>query len=418
MPDIRVNHSTLNAGVDEAVLQQHLHSHYLSKAGDPPLCLCQVVPIRMYIARFGDRYVLKRWPNSGASHAVDCPRFEAPEEASGMAKLTGKAIKTDTLTGAAHLSLGFSLERVPRASKPVPDGLEDPKAMSELSDDPVPDVSSKLSLRGLLHFLWQEAGLNRWNPDQVEKRTWYTIYPQLVAAAGNMIVRDAPLAQRVLLPEPFDKEAKDRQARERTALISSVASDREKRRLLIFMVEIKSFDESAYGWKFIAKHMPERAFFMHKALYQATLRRFKFEIGAFAEKPEHTHLMALGTISVSSAGNMNVEDLVLMIVEDHWLPFLSLHEHLVVEHSVSTQRKFIKPMKFNMGPNRALASAIFFDTPKLPTALYLKSEDDTEALTRGREDLISRSRFNSTFWDTGLSLVPDAIIDATRVFIQ
>ena len=418
MPDIRINQSTLSPEVDEAAMQSHLARHYQSKAGDPPLCLCQDLPIRMYIARFGDRYVLKRWPNSGASHAVDCPRFEPPEEASGMAKLAGKAIKTDTLTGAAHLSLGFSLERVPRPSRPVPTGPEDPKAKSELEDDPVADVSSKLSLRGLLHFLWQESGLNRWDPDQPERRTWYTIYPHLVAAATNMIVRDAPLAQRILLPEPFDKESKDRQARERTALISSVASDREKRRLLIFLVEIKAFDESAYGWKFTAKHMPERAFFLHKALYQATLSRFQFEIGAFSEKPEHTHLMALGTISVSSAGNMNVEDMVLMIVEDHWLPFLSLHEHLVVDHAISTQRKFVKPMKFNMGPNRALASALFFDTPKLPTALYLKSENDTEALKRGREDLISRSRFNSTFWDTSTDRVPDDIIDATRVSVQ
>lgn len=414
MPDFRINGAILRADVDEDVVQAHLRQHYAAKSGTPSLCLCQDIPVRMYIARFGERFILKRWPGSGASHAIDCARFEPPEDASGMAKLAGKAIKTDTLTGSAHLSLGFPLERVPRAQKPPPSAVEDVRALSELSDDAVPDVSSKLSLRGLLHFLWQEAGLNRWRPEVTEKRTWYTVQPQLLAAAGNMVVRDAPLSQRILVPSPFDKEAKDRQARDRTALISSVASDREKRRLLLFLVEIKAFEESAYGWKFTAKHMPERAFFMHKALYQSTMSRFKFDVGAFAEKPENTHLMGIGTMSVSSAGNINVEDVVLMVVEEHWLPFLSLHEHLVIDHSVSTHRKFVKPMKFNMGSNRALATAIYFDTPRLPTALYVKSEGETDALARGRDDLIAKSRFHTTFWDTSRDLMPDAAIDGTR----
>ena len=46
----------------------------------------------------------------------------------------------------------------------------------------------RLSLRGLLYFLWHEAELTRWHPGFTGKRTWSVVRSHLLSAARNMTV--------------------------------------------------------------------------------------------------------------------------------------------------------------------------------------------------------------------------------------
>jgi Protein of unknown function (DUF1173) len=34
---------------------------------------------------------------------------------------------------------------------------------------------NKLSLRGTLHYLWEQAGFNKWSPGMAGKRNWFVI---------------------------------------------------------------------------------------------------------------------------------------------------------------------------------------------------------------------------------------------------
>jgi hypothetical protein len=44
----------------------------------------------LYISHRHDRYVLARWPGSGARHATACDHYEAPDFLTGMGQVRGK----------------------------------------------------------------------------------------------------------------------------------------------------------------------------------------------------------------------------------------------------------------------------------------------------------------------------------------
>ena len=52
----------------------------------------------MYIARAGNRLIVKRMPGTGSHHTPDCGSY-APEDLSGLGCLLGDAVRVDPDTG-------------------------------------------------------------------------------------------------------------------------------------------------------------------------------------------------------------------------------------------------------------------------------------------------------------------------------
>lgn len=162
-----------------------------------PRCMCMPGGIETYVARLSGGYVVKRMPDTGDQHAPSCPHFEVAADASGMRSLLGTAIREDPVTGLTALKLDFSLSRSPQrlASRDT--------SLHALSTTP---SCPRLSLRGLLLYLWEQAGLTRWQPGFASKRAWATVRRRLLQAAGNKIVGGRPLLDRLFVPEPFSLE--------------------------------------------------------------------------------------------------------------------------------------------------------------------------------------------------------------------
>ncbi|MCL4698465.1 MAG: DUF1173 family protein, partial [Burkholderiaceae bacterium] len=120
-----------------------------------PRCLCLAEGVEMYVARLGEGYIVKRMPDTGSHHAPDCPSYEPPAEFSGLGQVLGSAITEDPATGETTLKLDFPLTKMPGRSTIPPTGGE---------GDSVSSTGTKLSLRGLLHYLWDQTELTRWHP--------------------------------------------------------------------------------------------------------------------------------------------------------------------------------------------------------------------------------------------------------------
>ena len=67
---------------------------------------------------------------------------------------------------------------------------------------------SKLTLRGLLHYLWKEAELNCWSAGMAGKRTWAVIRHRLLVAAANKTAKGVALTKQPFVPETFSAERK------------------------------------------------------------------------------------------------------------------------------------------------------------------------------------------------------------------
>ena len=159
---------------DDSTLQIALAKSYESKIR--PLCLCTEPGIPMYVARAHGKYWVKRMPNSGSTHLPTCETYEPPAELSGLGEVMGSAIQENPDEGTASFKFDFSLSKNGSRTAPTP---------SDAEAESVKTSGTKLSLRGTLHYLWEEAGLNRWTPAMAGKRNWYVINKYLYQAADN-----------------------------------------------------------------------------------------------------------------------------------------------------------------------------------------------------------------------------------------
>jgi hypothetical protein len=95
---------------------------------------------------------------------------------SGLGDVEGSAIVEDLESGQVTLKFGFALSKGAARKMPEPSGKE---------PDSIKADSKKLTLRGTLHYLWEQAGLNRWSPAMTGKRSWYVVRKYLLQAAAD-----------------------------------------------------------------------------------------------------------------------------------------------------------------------------------------------------------------------------------------
>lgn len=330
-----------------------------------PRCLCLVDGVEMYVARLGEGYIVKRMPDTGSHHAPDCPSYEPPPEASGLGQVLGSAIREDPTTGETALRLGFSLSR--RGSSTTTPEPGSPAVDSVVSD------GSKLSLRGLLHYLWDQAGLTRWEPGFAGKRSWGTVRKHLLQAAEHKIARGESLRSRLYIPEVFSVEQRDQlNARRLRHWRYAMAAPGRPQRLMLLIGEVKEIVPARYGYRAVIKHVPDQAFALDEALYRRLGRRFKAELALWGAT-DGVRMLIIATYAVSEAGIPTIAELSLMPVTPQWLPVDNSFEMQLVNRLVTESRSFIKGLRYNLSPAAVVATAALVDTGDRPTMLFVSS---------------------------------------------
>jgi len=204
---------------DDPLMQDLLDSAYKTKKR--PLCLCSDNGIEMYIAKSGDsNYILKRLPYSAQRHHPDCDSFEIPAELSGREDVQQKAISEDEATGLTSLKFDFSLSKMAINSSM---NKGEPKEKTAVQANP-----TKLSIRSLLHFLYEEAGLNKWSPKMTGKRNWWIVRKYIIQAAQDKVARKKPLEKILLVPENFSIDNKDEIISRRRQFLSTLKKQGSK----------------------------------------------------------------------------------------------------------------------------------------------------------------------------------------------
>ena len=317
-----------------------------------PRCLCLVEGVEMYVARLGDGYIVKRMPDKGSLHAPDCPSYEPPAEFSGLGQVLGTAITEDPTTGETTLKLGFPMSKVGgRSTMPAPG----------VPGDSVATAGAKLSLRGLLHYLWDQAELTRWQPGFAGKRTWSTVRKHLLLAAENKIARGDSLRSRLYVPEVFSVDQRDAiNARRMVQWSQAIAAPGKPQHLMLLIAEVKEIVPARYGFKAAVKHVPDQAFALDEQLYRRLGRRFESELALWGAA-EDIHMVMVATFSVAAAGIPTIMELSLMPVTRCWLPVEDGFEKQLIERLVADGRSFVKGLRYNLGPESALASATLTD---------------------------------------------------------
>ena len=369
--------------------QDALKSAYSTK--DRPLCMCRKEGVPMYIARLSDSELLvKRMPNTGNMHHTECESYEIPSELSGRGELDDKAVQEDQETGLTNLKLDFSLAKMSINRSGSMTASDSNKAVSS--------NPKKLSILSLLHYLYEEASLNKWSPRMAGKRNWYIVRKHLLEAASGKVTRKNPLSDFLLIPEVFKLENKDEITARRRSFMNKLSPGSSKQQMGILIGELKAIEPARFGHKLVIKHMPDTPIYLSEQVYNRINKKFDTELSFFYEN-ESIHLLVISTFLVSASGNPSVDTISLMLVDRNWLPFESIHELEMLERLTTGERHFIKGLRYNLNQNHVIASVLLTDTPE-PTAIYLiPAGDINEDYISDVNSVIEASALNSFVWD-------------------
>lgn len=356
--------ATDSRGFAQAIAEAHVAYHR-------PRCLCQPQGVEMYVARLGAGYIVKRMPDTGCHHAPDCPSYEPPAECSGLGQVLGSAITEDPATGETTLKLDFPLLKRPGHRALPPEGGEGDSAATN---------GTRLSLRALLHYLWDQAELTRWQPAFAGKRSWGTVRRHLLQAAAHMMAGGLALQPRLYIPEPFSVDQREALNARRVAQWGPAAAVPGKPQTLMVLIgEVKEIVPARYGYKAVIKHMPDQAFGLDEALYRRLERRFEPELTLWASA-EGVQMIMIATFGVSATGLAGIIELCVMPITAQWLPIESAFDMQLVEQLVTDGRHFIKGLRYGLPRKHHLSCATLTDTGPAPVPLFILNPGGDEPL--------------------------------------
>jgi hypothetical protein len=362
-----------------------------------PWCLCREAGVEMYVARVGGRFLSKRMPDSGPTHAPVCDSYEPPPQLSGLGQIVGAAIQENPDNGITTLKLDFSLTKNASRAAPIPSGRE---------TDSVKTGGSKLTLRGTLKFLWSQAGFDRWSSAMQGKRNWFVIRKYLIIATENKIAKGSSLADILYIPESFNADKKDEIAQRRTAHVMTVATlQKGARRLMLAIGEVKEIAASRNGYKILLKHSPDFPFMLNEDLHKRLRRRFEAEL-ALWDAMDDLRLMIIGTFSVSVTGIATFEEVALMTVTEQWLPMEHAFDKALIEAMVRDNRRFMAGMRYNLPSTQPLACVVASDTNPDPTAMYIVPPGASHEYNIALDKLVEESKLASWIWRAGVAGMP------------
>lgn len=351
-----------------------------------PVCLCMTPGVEMYIARFNERYLIKRMPGTSRQHAIECDSYDPPPELSGFGEVEGSAIREDVESGEVTLRFAFALSKGASREPPEPTGKE---------TDSVKADGKKLTLRGTLHYLWEEAGLNRWTPAMAGKRSWYVVRKYLLQAAAGKVAKGAVLGDLLYIPESFVADQKSEIQQRRMA---QIARSVQSKRYLLVIGELKEIAPARFGHKLVLKHLPDYGLMLDDDIHDRLLKRFGMELEFWDAADGGVHLLAIATAKITPSGVAQVQEASFMLTTNQWIPFDNGFEKTLLD--TLADRRYRKCLRYNLPSSRPLASAVLTDVEQA-TALYIVPPEANDAWRTEFDALLEGSDLDAWVWEPG-----------------
>ena len=359
-----------------------------------PRCLCASPAPEMCIARWCDRYVLKRMPLTGDRHAPTCPSSKP-----WVCLLPGKstdAAPTNRHTGMETLWPAFALSR----REPMGSA-----AMARPAQGSSNDGHPRVSLRGLLDYLWEQAELDRWHPGFAGRRTWAIVRLRLLRAAAGRFLGGQALSDCLFIPKAFRMAWPEANARRLSVHWHRTMAQRPGHPLTLLVGELKSIqaepdgEARAFIW-----HLARCPFILSASLYLDVCRRFGRDLSAWASS-KGARIVIIATFRVEGAEAPRIEEISLMSTASEWLPLDDPFDRRLAEVLVAQGRHFRK-VAGRRQPDRCPPPFELLDTADPPTPLLVEK-------CRG-EALASEQSTDKWVWRFGDPCLPPFPASTTR----
>ncbi|WP_150429921.1 DUF1173 family protein [Dechloromonas sp. CZR5] len=379
---------------DSPQLQEALAKIY--NISERPRCLCVPKGVEMYVARHR-RFVIKRMPDSGSAHHPGCPSFEPEAQLSGLGELIGDAV-LESVPGQVELRVDFPWTRMTGHS--VPRG--EPHEVVEVG---VPRL--RMTLRALLHFLFERAGFNRWSPAMAGKRNQGVLCKYLQEAAEEIMVKGVPLAQRLYVPEPFSETAKTEVARRRREKLAVLRPHDGQTPLALVVGDYKGNDVTAQGRRVWIRHMPDAPLLIAARNWERIERVFAplFE-ARDADTGHPVRLVMAALIRARREYTYEIEAVSLMLTSEHWIPLEGVYELPLIVALVAQHRRFVKPLRYDARSASAFPNALLLDAGPAPVPLHVVSAFMDPKERAAKEKAVAACKDDAWVWWTDQPMPP------------
>ncbi len=375
-------------GADDPQLQEALA--LVHDTLERPRCLCMPGGVEMYVARHS-LFVVKRMPDSGSAHHPGCPSYEPEAQQSGLGELVGEAV-LESEPGRVELRVDFPWTRMIGYSVPRGEAQE----MAEVG---VP--RRRMSLRALMHYLFERAGFNRWSPAMAGKRNQGVLRKYLLEAAEEITIKGVPLAERLYIPEPFSESSKAEAAQRRREKLAVLGQRDGQAPLAVVIGEYKASEATAQGHRVWIRHMPDAPLLIAGRTWERIERVFAPLFEARDADIRHSvRLVMAALICARREHSYEIDSVSLMLTSEQWIPIEGVHELPLIGALVAEQRRFIKPLRYDARSAAPFPNALLLDTGPSPMPLHVLSGFMNPKERAVKEKAIARAGEMAWVWST------------------
>lgn len=360
-----------------------------------PRCMCIPCGVPMYIAKHR-QFVIKRMPEGGPSHDPTCPSFEPEPGTSGLGELLGKAVIAAS-PESVELKVGFPLSH--GRGRAV---ARDRSSPTQESHAP----RHGMSLRAVLHFLYERAGFNRWYPAMEGMRNQGVLCKYLSQAAQEIRIKGECLDDRLYIPEPFDPAARDEIAKRRREKLSflATADDAERFKLAVVVGEFKAVEPASFARRVWIRHMPDAPLLVDEDTWNRAMRVYGPLLQARTVDAERKpRILMAALVYAKREQTYAIDALSLMLTTNRWIPVEAVHELPLIERLCEQRRAFLKPLRYDARSSTSFPNVLLLDALDKhgkPMPLHVASALASPKERAAKERAIQALGRNAWVWRT------------------
>lgn len=374
-----------------------------------PRCMCVRGGVEMYVAKHR-LFVVKRMPETGSQHHPSCPSYASDLQQSGLGELMGEAV-IEHSPESVELRVDFPLTRVlGRARVSGEQQLQ--------ADVSVP--KRRMSLRAVMHFLFEKSGMNRWTSAMEGKRNQGVLHKYLTEAANEITTKGVRLSERLYVPEPFSEATKLQNAerrRNKLAFLQSCTDDAHFNMAMI-LGEFKGSEATASGRRVFVKHMPDAPLLIDAKAWARIERAYgKLFEARDADTIRKPRLVLCALIYARREHTYQIDTASFMLTTDQWIPINGIDEIDLMQALIDNKRRFVKPLQYDAKSAATFPNVLLLDAGEKPIALHIFSGFMDQKDRIAKEKAIAASVDAQWVWRTDQTMpaLPDVIRrNATR----
>jgi hypothetical protein len=379
---------------DDDRLQEALKNVY--DTPERPRCMCVCGGIDMYVAKHR-LFVVKRMPDTGSKHHPACPSYVSDEKQSGLGELMGEAI-IEHSPESVELRVDFPLTRV--LGKARVQGEQQVAA-----DVTVP--KRRMSLRAVMHFLFEKSGMHKWSPAMEGKRNQGVLHKYLTEAAEEITTKGMRLSERLYVPEPFSEASKSQIAerrRSKLAVLQSVSADAQFN-LAMILGEFKGSEATASGRRVFVKHMPDAPLLIDTKAWTRIEKNYgKMFEARDADTVKKPKLMICALIYAKRERTYQIDTASFMLTTEHWIPIAGVDEIDLIHALIEQKRRFVKPLQYDSKSPAVFPNALLLDAGDAPVALHVVSGFADPKDKAIKEKIVNSEGHSNWVWRTEQSM--------------